>query len=135
MDEATEALLLGARVDQARLFGRQVRVFYDELTDAQWDSLLIPISMAFFFQSSAAEKVVVLYPSPAGATESLMPWPWDRMLPQGLDLGQTSPYVVVEAAGECEGVGVVGGVEEDRRGAARLRGSLTGRTRTRRCRR
>ncbi len=33
---------------------------------------MIPINMAFFFQSSAAGKVIVLYPSPAGATESLL---------------------------------------------------------------
>ena len=33
---------------------------------------MIPINMAFFFQSSAAEKVIVQYPSPAGATESLL---------------------------------------------------------------
>ncbi len=43
-----------------------------QLTDAQWEGLMIPISMAFFFQSSAAGKVIVLYPSPAGATESLL---------------------------------------------------------------
>jgi hypothetical protein len=43
-----------------------------QLTDAQWDALLIPIGMAFFFRSSASEKVVALYPSPAGATESLL---------------------------------------------------------------
>jgi Family of unknown function (DUF5947) len=42
------------------------------LTDAQWEGLTIPINMAFFFQSSAAGKVIVLYPSPAGATESLL---------------------------------------------------------------
>lgn len=42
------------------------------LTDAQWDELLIPINMAFFFYSSPAERVVALYPSPAGATESLL---------------------------------------------------------------
>jgi hypothetical protein len=43
-----------------------------QLTDAQWEGLMIPISMAFFFQSSAAGKMIVLYPSPAGATESLL---------------------------------------------------------------
>lgn len=43
-----------------------------KLTDAQWEGLMIPINMAFFFQSSAAEKMIVLYPSPAGATESLL---------------------------------------------------------------
>ena len=42
------------------------------LTDAQWEGLMIPINMAFFFQSSATGKVIVLYPSPAGATESLL---------------------------------------------------------------
>lgn len=43
-----------------------------QLSDAQWEGLMIPINMAFFFQSSAAGKVIVLYPSPAGATESLL---------------------------------------------------------------
>ena len=43
-----------------------------QLTDLQWESLSIPIDMAFFLQSSAAGKVIVLYPSPAGATEALL---------------------------------------------------------------
>jgi hypothetical protein len=43
-----------------------------QLSDAQWEGLMIPINMAFFFQSSDAGKVIVLYPSPAGATESLL---------------------------------------------------------------
>jgi hypothetical protein len=43
------------------------------MTDSQWESLLIPINMAFFFRSSIEGKVVVLYPSPAGAVESLLP--------------------------------------------------------------
>ena len=52
-----------------------------QLTDAQWESLLIPISMAFFFNSSAAGKVIALYPSPAGATESLLDFEsWDEIL-------------------------------------------------------
>lgn len=42
------------------------------LTDAQWDGLSIPIGMAFFFRSSPAGKTLALYPSPAGATESLL---------------------------------------------------------------
>jgi hypothetical protein len=42
------------------------------LSDGQWDSLMIPINMAFFFNSSVDERVVVLYPSPAGAVESLL---------------------------------------------------------------
>jgi hypothetical protein len=52
-----------------------------QMTDAQWESLLIPISMAFFFQSSAVGRVISLYPSPAGATESLLDLEsWDEIL-------------------------------------------------------
>jgi len=43
-----------------------------KITDAQWEALLIPIDMAFFFHSTAAGRIVALYPSPAGATESLL---------------------------------------------------------------
>lgn len=43
-----------------------------ELSDPQWDSLMIPINMAFFFRSSPDARVVAMYPSPAGATESLL---------------------------------------------------------------
>ena len=49
------------------------------LTDAEWDGLLIPINLAFFFQNSLDLRVSALYPSPAGATESLLPlqtWNW-----------------------------------------------------------
>ena len=42
------------------------------MTDAQWESLLIPIGLAFFIKSSAQDRVLALYPSPAGATESLL---------------------------------------------------------------
>ena len=40
------------------------------LDDTQWASLMIPIGLAFFYHSSAAERVVAIYPSPAGPTES-----------------------------------------------------------------
>ena len=33
---------------------------------------MIPINMAFFYRSSVAGRVVVYYPSPAGAIESLL---------------------------------------------------------------
>jgi Family of unknown function (DUF5947) len=42
------------------------------LDAAQWDRLRIPVDMAFFFRSTQAGRVVALYPSPAGATESLL---------------------------------------------------------------
>ena len=43
-----------------------------QMTDTQWDGLMMPINMAFFFKSSPQGRVVALYPSPAGATESLL---------------------------------------------------------------
>jgi hypothetical protein len=33
---------------------------------------MVPINMAFFFRSSLEDRIVALYPSPAGATESLL---------------------------------------------------------------
>jgi hypothetical protein len=44
-----------------------------EMTDGQWESLLIPINMAFLFHSSLENRMIALYPSPAGAVESLLP--------------------------------------------------------------
>ncbi len=48
------------------------RLFLDgfRLDDAQWDSLRIPVGLAFFFRSTPAGRVVALYPSPLGVTES-----------------------------------------------------------------
>jgi hypothetical protein len=43
-----------------------------QLSDTQWDGLMVPIEMVFFFKSSPHEKVIALYPSPAGPTESLL---------------------------------------------------------------
>ena len=42
------------------------------ITQAQWDSIQIPVSMAFFFHNSTMGRVVAFYPSPAGATESML---------------------------------------------------------------
>jgi Family of unknown function (DUF5947) len=42
------------------------------MTDAQWESLSIPVHMAFFVHNTAAQRVLALYPSPAGPTESLL---------------------------------------------------------------
>jgi hypothetical protein len=41
------------------------------LADLQWESLMIPIGLAFIFKDGAG-KLVALYPSPAGPTESLL---------------------------------------------------------------
>ena len=40
------------------------------LTDEQWNGLMLPIQLAFFFNATPEQRVVALYPSPAGAMES-----------------------------------------------------------------
>lgn len=42
------------------------------LAEAQWDTLQIPVRMAFFFSNASLGRFVAFYPSPAGATESLL---------------------------------------------------------------
>jgi hypothetical protein len=43
------------------------------LSDLQWESLHLPISLAFFYRNQLTGQVSAFYPSPAGATESLLP--------------------------------------------------------------
>lgn len=43
-----------------------------QITDGQWDNLMIPIGMAFFLKSGIEGRVLAFYPSPAGPTESLL---------------------------------------------------------------
>ncbi len=51
------------------------RYVYDaafKLDMAQWDALQVPVGMAFFFFNSTLARACAFYPSPAGATESLL---------------------------------------------------------------
>src|SRR5437016_3671232 len=66
------AILFGGHAAQRyRRIPRDIHVLRDfEMDDQQWESLLIPINLAFFFHSSAAGRVVANYPSPGGAMES-----------------------------------------------------------------
>jgi hypothetical protein len=50
------------------------------LDDVGWAKLRIPVEMAFFFRNSDAERVDAFYPSPAGATQSLLEFEaWDEI--------------------------------------------------------
>lgn len=42
------------------------------ITPGQWDQLQIPVSVAFLFRNSDLDEVVAFYPSPGGATQSLL---------------------------------------------------------------
>jgi hypothetical protein len=57
-----------------KLIPRDARSLPDfNLADCAWESLALPINLAFFFHSTPREKMAALYPSPAGVTESLLP--------------------------------------------------------------
>lgn len=69
------AILFTGKIGQRyKRIPSRIRLLQDfQLTDAQWDSLLVPINMAFFYHSSISGTVVAMYPSPAGPTESQVP--------------------------------------------------------------
>ncbi|WP_351224691.1 DUF5947 family protein [Streptomyces sp. NPDC002133] len=51
------------------------------IDDNAWELLGIPVGVAFFFRNAALDRLVALYPSPAGATESeLDPSSWQTVL-------------------------------------------------------
>ena len=57
-----------------KLIPRDTRPLPDfEMADVEWENLSLPISLAFFFYDTPNEKMAAYYPSPAGATESLLP--------------------------------------------------------------
>jgi Family of unknown function (DUF5947) len=64
------------------------------LSPSQWDALQIPVGVAFFFMNSALDHVAAFYPSPAGATESLLSLDsWDEIVAANPDLGTLQPDV------------------------------------------
>jgi Family of unknown function (DUF5947) len=66
------AVLFTASTTRKRV-PRRIRALRDfQLTDAQWDALCLPIDLAFLVKSSIQARTVANYPSPAGATESLL---------------------------------------------------------------
>jgi len=61
---------------------------------ALWESIGIPVRMAFLFRNSVLDTTVAFYPSPAGATESLLPLgAWEEMLAGNSELATVSPDV------------------------------------------
>jgi Family of unknown function (DUF5947) len=90
------AILFGSQGETAyRRVPRRIRYLPDfRMTDAQWEGLLIPIQLAFFFHSSVAGRVIALYPSPAGPTESSLDLAmWDEVAQDNPALKRMSPDV------------------------------------------
>lgn len=89
------ALRFDTAVGRFKLIPRDSRRLPDfHLTDAQWERFSLPIALAFFYRDSAADKVIALYPSPAGATESLLPIAsWKSVAAENPILGEMQPDV------------------------------------------
>ena len=83
------------------------------LSAPQWDALQIPVGVAFFFMNSSLDHVAAFYPSPAGATESMLSLEsWEQIVAANPDLSSLRPDVEAflvrsaerrsgEAAAEC----------------------------------
>ena len=64
------------------------------LDEATWSQFQIPVRTAFFFTNSHLGKVVAFYPSPAGATESLLDLAaWEELAAQNPTLAELEPDV------------------------------------------
>lgn len=64
------------------------------MSAAQWESLGIPVNLAFLFQQTDQAKHVAFYPSPGGATESLLDLAsWDEVVAADPLLGGLIPDV------------------------------------------
>ena len=93
--DACALLFSGREGSRYKRVPRQTRLLANfHMSDGQWDSLMIPINMAFFFRSSPESKVVALYPSPAGATESMLSLEaWQEIVQENRELEKMEPDV------------------------------------------
>ncbi|WP_051832248.1 DUF5947 family protein [Streptomyces katrae] len=74
------------------------------LEEGAWEQLQIPVGVAFFFRNAALDRLVALYPSPAGATESeLDPATWQHVLGGGTLAALLEPDVEALLLRRAEG--------------------------------
>jgi hypothetical protein len=83
-----------ARQPYKRIPRRVSRLDDFRLDDFEWESLLIPINLAFFVHSTAAGRVEAQYPSPGGAMDSSLEFEyWDAIVQRNPLLRQFEPDV------------------------------------------
>ncbi len=64
------------------------------LSDELWQSLMIPINLAFFYRQADTGRVVAMYPSPAGAVESMLSFDaWNEIESENPALKAMQPEV------------------------------------------
>jgi hypothetical protein len=85
---------------------RRIRSLMEfQIDDLQWESLMIPINLAFFYRDGALDRVRAMYPSPAGATESLLGLEsWQEIVAQNAELQTMESDVealLINRIGDC----------------------------------
>jgi hypothetical protein len=93
--EACSILFSGRQDAHYRKVPPRVDALTDfQLSDQQWEDLHLPINLAFFVRGSAAGRVQAYFPSPAGATESLLTFEaWDDLAAENPVLCELEPDV------------------------------------------
>lgn len=85
----------GASAGKYLLIPRRYLSLLDfQMTDEQWDELMIPVNMVYIFRPSKENRVRAFYPSPAGATESLLSLEsWEELVSNNPILHELEPDV------------------------------------------
>jgi len=90
------AILFGGHAEQRfKRIPRDVRILRDFIIDdMEWESLLIPINLAYFVHSTSAKRVIAQYPSPGGAMESTLDLEyWEQIVARNPVLKSFEPDV------------------------------------------
>jgi hypothetical protein len=93
--DACAILFDNATAAKYRRVPNRVQLLADfRLPEETWAALHLPIDLAFFLHRTAAGRVLALYPSPAGATEALVPLEaWQMVREDNPILRQMQPDV------------------------------------------
>lgn len=95
-----------------RLIPRESRALPNfRLSDAEWSNLALPTGLAFIIHNSSSGKAAAIYPSPAGAIESLLSREsWNAIIAQNPELENLKPDVealLINRAGGARGFYIV----------------------------
>lgn len=85
----------GANEGKYRLIPQRFLLLLDfQMTDEQWNELMLPVKMVYMFRSSEAGRAMAFYPGPAGAIESLLDAEqWQALLAANPLLAEMEPDV------------------------------------------
>jgi len=85
----------GAGGGKYRLVPRRYLALLDfQMSDEQWDEIMIPVNMVYIFQSTTTNRIMAFYPSPAGPTESLLGFEnWESLIGNNPILNDLEPDV------------------------------------------